>query len=289
MKIRYLHLLASFILGISFCPTYSWAESFVERVEPRPSGKGQEAELLSSTIFQKTWIKGSKRRIETDGGAPLDPGPKIFITRLDRGVLWVLNPRDKTYLEFPLAIPPRPAYAPRPNLTAMLEKGDPECVGQMKKLDGEKIIGGIRAVGYQASCKENPIRRTTYWYAKNSSVAAGVQKDEKEFSRREVLVRNANLSDGERKEEETIWRINQEGPRLSFDKEERDNWPTSYILAMSDEINGNVRLRFEIKKLSIDKIDDALFEIPAGFTKSDPILTRPRPQLSKNEPSKDTH
>jgi hypothetical protein len=62
----------------------------------------------------KTWVKGLKQRTETHI-ALFNLPPMILIQRIDKGVQWNINTRDKAYSESPIVLPaniPLPPSAP---------------------------------------------------------------------------------------------------------------------------------------------------------------------------------
>jgi hypothetical protein len=85
---------AAALLGMLFLASTVRADSYMEF-------KGLMMEKPA-----KTWTSGLKQRHEMQ--APMI-GQMITITRVDKGVVWTLNPRKKTYSEKPIALPYRPA------------------------------------------------------------------------------------------------------------------------------------------------------------------------------------
>lgn len=111
----------------------------------------------------KIFVKGEKVRVEAS--TPL--GRTISILRLDKKVMWILMPGQKSYMEMPFD---QKALSKALNM--------PEA-GASKKLVGTETINGLEAEKYLVGSGEG---KSTVWIAKKLGVPIRVESANKSFS-----------------------------------------------------------------------------------------------------------
>ncbi len=229
-----------------------------------------EKKMPFSDIPFKTWTKGEKPRTEMT--IPLfGAGTTITIIRADKGVQWTINSKDQTYFESPLTVRTTEKLPPDEPYLTHSANSDPTCKGRFKKLSDQRVIAGVKAVTYQEFCQEAPNQVRTHWFAPNSGLAAEIQKEETNFLKARSAAQNADRSEKEKKDLEKMLLLMQDKVQRSLPEKDKAKWPKGYVLAMETEMDGKKILNFEVTKMSREKIDASLFEIPAGYTKSDPF------------------
>lgn len=229
-----------------------------------------EKKMPFSEVPTKTWTQGPKQRSEIN--IPIfGTGTSVTIIRADKNVQWTINTKDQTYFESPLTV--RTTEKPPPDEPYLTHsaKSDPTCKGRFKKLSDQRIIAGVKAVAYQEFCQEAPNQVRTHWFAPNSGLAAEIQKEETNFLKARSAAQYADRSEKKKKDLEKMLLLMQDKVRRSLPNKDKAKWPKGYVLAMETEMDGKKILNFEVTKMSREKIDPSLFEIPAGYTKSDPF------------------
>lgn len=224
----------------------------------------------------KTWIQGLKSRTEMTIPFPNMP-PVVLIQRADKGVQWSLNPKDQTYNETPMAMP----YNPQMPIPAPVPLNNCEMV--MQKISNQRDIAGFKATGYREGCKGNN-QKQIHWFAPNSRQALQIKKESEAFDRALMNAQFANypekerskaIASAERQKNNLVERLR--GQQLT--------WPSALELALETEVDGKVVSSYVVSTLSTERIDNALFEIPAGYKKADPAdLFRKLMEQQKKQP-----
>lgn len=220
----------------------------------------------------KSWTSGKMLREEHQ--IPL-MGQQIQIVRVDKGVVWALNPKMKTYTESPIAIP----YTPMPETkdddnTSMGTTDDsddspPNCTPKMSTLAKTRKIAGQTATGTKISCKENPQEGMTSWMAPINDTTGKILADQKNYATAYAKAMYANYPAKERAEMEKSYsflkNMMQEIPSMMG----QGKWPDGYVMAMEAESKDDGAMAlYEVVSLSASPVDKALFEIPAGYKKT---------------------
>lgn len=236
-----------------------WADSFVEFRGP-----------LGPGTF-KTWTSGKMMREEHQ--IPL-MGQQIQIVRVDKGVVWTLNTKDKTYTESPLAIP----YAPLPEMdnntepsgeTKTTDRTPSDCTPKISTLAKTRKIAGQTTTGTKMTCKENSTESMTSWVAPINDTTGRALATQKNYANAYAKALYANYPPKEKAEMEKEYsflkNMMQEIPsRLMPDK-----MPEGFIMALEGEskVEGAMPL-YEVVSLSATPVDKSLFEIPADYKKT---------------------
>jgi outer membrane lipoprotein-sorting protein len=121
------------------------ASAFILTLVLLLAGAAQGAEFSATMITTagghetqgKIFVKGDKFRNEMQAGG----GTQISIVRLDKKVMWVIMPAEKTYMEMPLN--------PQATQQMMIEKPEE----QELKLLGTETVNGYKTEKYETSVK----------------------------------------------------------------------------------------------------------------------------------------
>jgi hypothetical protein len=106
------------------------------------------------TMKGKIFIKGENSRVETEDS--------IVIYRQDKGVMWVLQPAEKIYMEMPLNMGQGmgQGMGPAPKTGIQME-GEVE-----RKLIGKETVNGHPSEKYEVTAKHGTAKETFYqWIA----------------------------------------------------------------------------------------------------------------------------
>ncbi len=235
-----------------------------------------------SSTPTKTWTAGPKQRNEIT--IPFfGAGTNVTIVRADKGVQWTINTKDQTYFESPLTLPYNPNQPGLPNWDA-LSQLNPNCTTQIEKWTKRKTIGGIKAKGVREWCKESSEQKRIYWFAPNAGTPAQVQKELTTFAKAQSRTQYAQYPEETRLKAEKFAERIQNPMAGKLSAQDQKKWPTGLLLSMETELNGKITTAFEITKLSTEKIDDSLFEIPAGYVVSNPLEALLKKQGQANQP-----
>lgn len=189
----------------------------------------------------KQWMSGQKHRMESS--APMG-GRSVVITRVDRGVRWILDPERRVYQERPLD-----------ESTGAMEKEE-ECLPKITPVSGQRQIAGFPASGYQLACEQSPGEAVTLWMAKPTGALSAVERDtEAYYQAYERAVHTPSSG--------PAWG-NLSGGMLNRFKDLPKGMPLA--IEASDPEAGRMTV-FEVVAVSTAPVDPTLFEIPAGYTK----------------------
>ena len=218
----------------------------------------------------KSWTSGMKQRTEME--LPF-VGRRVSITRVDKGVVWDLDPKNKTYTERPVAIP-YAKDAGRGRDKAPRSPGGPEsspqdtrCTAEVKVLPGTRAIAGLKSAGHRMACKESPSEATVMWVGAPTAATEKVMKEQEAYSKAYSKALFANYPAKERAEMEggmaALGGLLSQMPRMvSGGKLPKGMWT-----ALEVESAEGTQTFFQLVSVSASPVKADLFEVPAGYRK----------------------
>jgi hypothetical protein len=250
--------------------------------------------MWTSDGDETTYLKGEKYRneskVERSGAiAPMpvkNPPPRVTIIRLDKGIMWRVNLKDKTYQELSLA-----AMAENDSASARFKIADlkVEPTGETKEIVGRPCKGVRAKVVYEVDRGDTVANETLdmlFWMTEDTK---GLE-DMKTFWEESL-----KLAQGE-DQKIPVWDIlgkmsegtgEVKGVPLGIDVTLENALGPEKKAEMEQSIRGmlkaragegapeptiepdqSMRITREVVSISTDKIADSLFEIPEGFKKA---------------------
>lgn len=210
---------------------------------------GQKPQPRSQTMM----IQGNKQKTIIDGG-------RMIITDLDKGTTVILNPAQKNYFERPFP-PPGGMGAPAGSHAATFTKtGKSRTVAGYKCEDyngeGKFSMGNFTVVSCISTAIPGAAEFTTFQKAMSSKL-----KDTQ-------FAMPTNLPDGIPLEQDTT-------TKMSIAN--MPNLPPAAAEQLKKQFANRPPIvsRIEITKVESKTLPASEFEIPAGYTKREPMLTHP--------------
>lgn len=229
----------------------------------------------------QSWLSALKKRVETK--IPV-VGKVVIITRVDRGVEWILMPGKKVYQEKPIALPylkdegsASPAagniqdYLPQPDEEALKN----QCVLEIRRLPEPKTIAGYKTTGFIILCGEDK-GPGKVWMAPPLGTLAEVEQQDLAYNHAHAMALFANYPLNEKQDLVEIsekfgdlvktFMVKHMAPGTRF--------PRGVMMRLESSLkNAPPAVLFEVKEIKTGPADPALFEIPPGYQKV-PDLTR---------------
>ncbi len=238
----------------------------------------------------QSWLSGQKKRMETQ---ILVVGKVVIITRVDRGVEWILNPEKKMYQEKPIALP----YLSDDNSNTQgstdisqnngEEPGESpqnDCVPELQRIPGTKVIAGFKTTGFSATCGSGP-SVGKIWMAPPLGTLEAVSNEWAAYYHAHAVALYTKYPPAEQAElipvTEKMGDILKDllGSRLGHPTQ----FPKGVIMAIEGKFSNNgagpSKTVYEVKEISAGPVDPNLFEVPAGYQKV-PDLTKAMIQSS---------
>ncbi len=216
----------------------------------------------------QTWLSGQKKRVEAK--APM-LGQIVIITRVDRGVEWILLPAKKVYQEKAIALPyiedDKNAKGEGADIGDYMPKTDEEglkkeCVPEILRLPNTRKIAGFDTTGFTIRCG-NEKAPGNIWMAPPVGMLAEVEKQDKAYNHEHAMSLFSKYPSPER--EEFVTAIENLGDLAKKFVGERmapgTQFPRGVLMAME----GKGQKIFEIKEIQSNPVDPGLFEVPADY------------------------
>ncbi len=234
-----------------------------------------EAKTMGGT--SKTWTSGLKQRAEIPS---LMGNSVLTITRVDKGVVWNIDPKHKVYEEKPIPMAYHKMDTPTP-----LDQGeespdsDPEG-GKMSinKLPDNRTIAGLPATGYEIRQGDKQ-GTAVLWMTPVTGTIEIVQRETAAYQEAYQKKLLENYPASERKDASAIGKGMSHlfrGEISSMFKAYK-GLPSGYTLGMEGignmpgESSPQKMNIFEVQSLSVEPIDTSFFEEPAHFQKVNSI------------------
>lgn len=255
---------ASFLIGALMISSSAFADT------------SMKAKVLLAGDTQ-SWLSGNKRRMEVQ--VPL-VGKIVTITRVDRGVEWILNVDKKIYQERSIALPYKPSedsgssdQNPYQNEESQdSSESQNDCVPLILKAPGTKTIAGYTVTGFSLTC-EGKGSQGMIWMAPPLGPLAAVSGEWEAYYKAHATALYANFPPAERKELISV--TAKFGDALKDLLTSRLGKPTKFpkgvIMAVEGKFTNNgtgpSKTVYEVKEITPNPVDPNLFEIPAGYQK----------------------
>lgn len=244
-----------------------------------------EMTVGGGTMTMKQWYSGDKSRNEipqlsgSDAGLMAGMGnlmgQPLAITRLDKGVEWIIAKPSKSYLENSVKVPyhaPDPTSFGNNNTLDALNPDEPDKAPKIEiKKAGSAKVAGFDTDGYELWMDGKLAAR--YWMAPNKGALKDAFAQRDAFEKKLNTMRYADWPKADR-EAMTGAANAMQGALLGqmsgafklFNTGLPDGLPLK--IEFLDEESGQMMTAMEIKAVNTDKIDPSNFEIPAGFKKT---------------------
>jgi hypothetical protein len=260
-------------------------ETFIEGLMGIMASKGSEI----------TYLEGDKYRNESEvergpmmRPAPIkDPPPRVTIIRLDKGLMYRVNLKDETYQEVELQAMEEEREARHSYKIADL---DVEPTGETREIVGRPCQGIKATVTFEVDSGEEVVDQTVDMLLWMTEETEGLEE------MRTFWEESLKLSQGEDQKVpvweslQKMWEQAEEfkGIPLAADITIELNLSEAQKAQMKqaqqmlkaetdegsepgEEPETNIRIVREVVSISMDEIDDSVFEVPEGFKKADRI------------------
>jgi hypothetical protein len=250
--------------------------------------------VWTSEGTEVTYVKGDMCRNESEversgmvSPVPIkDPPPRVTIVRGDKGVMWRVNLKDRTYQEMDLkAIKEDEADIHRFKITDV--KVEP--TGETRQIAGHECKGVRTEITFEVDEGDEIISQGLYMVFWMAEDIEGMEEMKAFWDYSLELAQGQDQIMPVAEAFEKIWEESEEltGVPLGVDMEieplfdaERKAEIEKAMKEMAaaqagggegeptEEASPNMRISREVVSISTDKIDDSVFEIPDGFQKA---------------------
>ncbi len=237
---------------------------------------------LAGGMTIKAWYAGDKSRSEIPGlgGMPAMMGSPLTVTRLDKGVEWLISTPNKNYIEKPIKEPyqkPTQTAFGTDDVKSELAEDPNETTPKVEvKKNGTQKVAGIDCDGYEMYIDGKLAGRA--WIPQKNKMIEDAFKQREDFEAKLTALRYA---DWPKEDKDAMLNLGSMmrgamfGNMGSNFKLFNTGMPEGAPLKMEfiDEENGKLQTAMEITAINTDVISAKLFEIPAGYVKTTPENT----------------
>jgi hypothetical protein len=236
-----------------------------------------EAQTMGQ-MKMKTFTSGLKQRMEVPN--PMTSSPMITIVRVDKGVEWKVDEKNKVYEEKPIALP-KGRTSDFPGEKMPNEK---KANVKIKKRDGARTIAGHEATGYEVTVDNQP--GVCMWMAPAKGDLAKVEKETQQYHAAYYKKQNENqpLAESLSSTAAAAMAMSMMGGGGGGDWiEGLKELPSGYMMGMEMAMGGaGGMMVYEVTKISADPVQASLFEIPPGFTKVEDLSQQQMQDMMKD-------